>query len=240
MRLVRRAWRRLGWKQWASWGGAGLLVLVVDPFVNFNLNFYWAHHRVLADAPYFIGAGWAFMWAVALVDASVPDARPAPMRRYALAIATACLLCLAVAAAIAPYIPWPPKAVNAGKVLRTKEMPLAQKRAVAVSFRLGMTAGLNGVVGAFIFVVLRNARRSSRALAQAQLEGSESARRLAQLRLRRAREAVDPDSLVRSLRSIEKAYQGNRGQGDREMDAFILALRGRIARTPTAVEAAQP
>ena len=228
--IALRAWRRLGWRHWALVGGCGALVGAIQPLVHFEINFAWAHWRVLFDTPYWIVAGWLFMGAIALADASVPRDHTPSMKRYSAWLAVAAAMCTALALAIAPHVPWPPSQVIAGKTFKGTFHTVSGKRVHGLINRYALPAVLHGTLGAFMFIMVRNSQRATRALAQAELGRSEAARRLLESRIAAAHGQVDPDAMLRALVDIEQAYDRDPARAETMMDRLIETLREAMPR----------
>ena len=228
--LVVRAWRSLDRKHWLVAAGCGVLVGAVQPLVHFEISLYWAHWRVLFDTPYWIAAGCLYLWTIALADASVPAERVPSMGRYAAWLAAAGAVCVAAALAIGPHVPWPPNQVIAGRTFKGTFHTPKGKRTHAVVARYALPSIIHGTLGSFMFIMVRNSRRAARALAEAEIERSEAARRLLQSSIDAARGQVDPDTMLRSLEEIERTYDLDPALADRMMDTLIETLRDAMPR----------
>jgi hypothetical protein len=89
---------------------------------------------------------------------------------------------------------------------------------------------LHGWLATFIYVRLRNARLGARALADAQIRRSEANRGAFAAQLESTHARVDPDDVLVTLESIQRAYETNAAAADARMDELIAFLRGAIPR----------
>jgi hypothetical protein len=230
VRLARiaRVARELGLKTWLAAAGWGVALAVLYPLHRFEINFYWAPWEFLVNLAFCVLTAWSFLLAIVIADASV-ETRPTPMRRYVVAIALAAATCASYIAARAPHVPGAPYDVLAGKVIRPAGRALAYR-----PFREFMTRGayvtLYGSLGAFGFIVLRNARNAARALEEAELLRSTASQRLLASRLAATRARVDPEVTLRELERIEALYEHDRVAADALMDDLIVRLREAIPR----------
>ena len=223
-----RGVRELTLKTWCRTAAWGLALAALYPLHRFEVNFYWAPWEFLLNAAFFVLAAWVFLLAIVIADASATR-RPTPMSRYVVAIALAGIACASFVAVRAPHVPGAPHDVLAGRIIRPAGKVLGHR-----PFREFMTRGayvtLYGSLGAFGFVVLRNARNATRALEEAELERLAASQRLLTSRLDAARAQVDPEVTLRELEKIEALYERDRIAADALMDDLIARLRAAIPR----------
>lgn len=226
---IARASRQLTLRTWAIAAAWGVALAAIYPFVQFEINFYWAQWSVFTNVAFHVLTAWGFLVAIVLADASAPPGRPTSMGRYIVAIATVAIACAGYAAARAPQVPAPPYHVVAGKVIRPASKPAINRSSWEFMNR-GLDVTLYGGLGAIIFVVLRNGRNAARALEEAELQRSTASQRLLASRLEATRVRVDPEMTLRELEQIEALYERDRIAADALMDDLIARLRAAIPR----------
>jgi LytS/YehU family sensor histidine kinase len=95
---------------------------------------------------------------------------------------------------------------------------------------LGALALIHGWLATFIYVRLRNSRRATKALADAEIERTEAQRSLLAAQLVAAHAQVDPAFVLQALERVERAYEEDPGHADALLDEFISFLRDAIPR----------
>jgi hypothetical protein len=232
--ILLRAWRILTWKHWAWATAVPVLISIALPLSNFDTNWYWAPVRVLFHTPLFLVFSYAFLFAIALAEASVfPKSEPSAWR-YVGTLAAASVICVGALGAFPELVRTAPKQVVAGQLITKKAnaTPEAQAKArrLAAMLGLGANALIYGWLATFIYVRLRKARQAARVLAQAEIERSEAQRNLLAAQLVAAHAQVDPAFVLNALEKVERAYETDPARADILLDEFIVFLRDAIPR----------
>ncbi len=227
-----RALRTLTWKHWVWATVIGVLVSVSIPLQDFDTNRYWAPWRVLFHTPWFLFFSYTFLIAIAVAEASAPDPSAPSAWRYVATLAVASFVCIAALGAFPELVRAAPRQVVAGQTTfkTTSTDPIARAKAHRVSAMtgLGALALIHGWLATFIYVRLRNSRRATKALADAEIGRSEAQRSLLAAQLVAAHAQVDPAFVLQALEKVERAYEEDSARADALLDEFIAFLRDAI------------
>ncbi len=228
-----RAWRILTWKHWVWATAIAVLVAASEPLRSFDTNRYWAHWQFVYITPWYLLVACLFLIAIALAESSVPDSPGPSAWRYVAATFAASVACVAIAGALHDYFPRAPQQVTAGQTLpkRTHASPEARVKWQREFAMKGVTTIiLYGWLGTFIYVNLRKSRRATRALNDAEVGRSEAQRSLLAAQLVVTQAQIDPDFVLRTLATIERAYETDPKGADAQLDTLIAFLRDAIPR----------
>ncbi len=232
--IVARAWKILTWKHWAWATAIPVLVSVTIPLQDFDTNRYWALWRVLFHTPWFLSISYTFLIAIAMAEASVPEAAGPSAKRYVAALSVASLICIAALGTFPELVRTAPRQIVAGQSIAKKSntSPEAQAKAhrLAAILGLGFLALIHAWLASFIYVRLRNARRAAQALADAEVDRAEAQRSLLAAQLVAAHAQVDPAFVLQALENVERAYEEDPARADVLLDEFIAFLRDAIPR----------
>ena len=230
MRRVARAWAVLTWRHWAWTAALGILVGITVPFTNFDTNTYWLLQAVLYRTPWFVLCACLFLLAIAWVESSAGGSAPS-LWRYAGAALGVSVTCVFLAAWLAPHIPWAPQNVEEGRVRAPpKGIPREVRRRIVAAAGIGRDAAIYGFLATIIYARLRNARRMTLSLSQAELGRSEASRALLAARLAAVRAVIDPREVIERLDAIARMYETDSSAADRQLDDLIAMLRDAIPR----------
>lgn len=232
--IVARAWRTLTWKHWAWATAIPVLVSLSIPLQSFEINRYWAPWRVLFHTPWYLFFSYTFLISIAFAEASAPDPSAPAAWRYVVALIVASIICIATLGAFPELVRTAPKQIVAGQLMtgkpnRTPEAQVKARRLDAV-LGLGVRSLIHAWLATFVYVRLRNSRRATRALADAELERSEAQRNLLAAQLAAAHARVDPAFVLQSLEGVERAYETDSARAEVLLDEFIAFLRDAIPR----------
>jgi hypothetical protein len=228
--VIERAWRTLTWKHWAWATAIGLAVSLSIPFQKLEVNFYWAHWRVIFNSPWIVLFAYVFLIAIVVAEASSPRPPWTSSWRYLAAVLLASAACLVLAAVFSDFVRMPPREEYQGRIARKVGAPEVRQKLYAI-LSVGFTDGvLHGWLATFIYVYLRNARLAARALADAEIRRSEANRRLLASQLESTHAEIDPDEVLLTLESIQRTYDADPAAGDARMDQLIAFLRAAIPR----------
>jgi len=237
------AFRTLTWKHWAWATVIAVLVSVSIPLQDFDTNLYWAPWRVLFHTPWFLFFAYAFLVAIAVAETSAPDPSAPSAWRYVATLLAASVVCIAALGTFPELVRAAPRQVVAGqtkfKATPTDPASRAKAHRLASMTGLGALALIHGWLATFIYVRLRNSRRATKALADAEIERSEAQRSLLAAQLVAAHAQVDPAFVLQALEKVERAYEEDPGRADALLDEFIAFLRDAIPRL-RAEEAFEP
>lgn len=228
-----KAWRILTWKHlgWAT--AIGLVVSLSLPFQKLEVNLYWAPWRVIYNAPWLVLFAYVFLVAIVLAEASAPRFPRTSAWRYIAAALAASIVCIGLAAAFSDFIRMPPREEYQGLPARQVGTPEVRQKLYAI-LSVGLTDGVfHAWLASFIYVYLRNARLTARALADAEIRRSDANRRLLASQLESRHAEVDPDDVLARLEGIRRTYEADPEAADARMDELILFLRDAIPRLRT-------
>jgi hypothetical protein len=211
-----------------------VLVSVLLPLQDFDTNRYWAPWRVLFHTPWLLFFSYTFLAAIALVEASVPDTAVPSAWRYVAGLIVASAICIAALGALPELVRAAPRQVVAGQSVfkKTNPAPEAQARAHRLSAMLGLgvLAIMHGWLATFIYVRLRNSRRATRALADAEIDRAEAQRSLLAAQLVAVQARIDPAFVLQTLEHVGRTYAVDPTRADILLDEFIAFLRDAIPR----------
>jgi hypothetical protein len=183
----------------------------------------WVHHSLGI-----LLCAYLFMIAIVAVEASQRNAAPPKGWHYAAGWIAASILYAGMNWAIPDVWGEPDfrsdqtkktfsRFVQPGKVdVRTREL-VASRGFI-----------LDGALGVLIYVWLRNARRSSEALAKAEIDRAEVERKLIASQVEAVEAEVDPGLVFSTLEAIENTYERDRVAADAMLDELIAFLRAAI------------
>jgi hypothetical protein len=227
-----RAWRILTWKHWAWATVVPIMISITMPLQQFDTNWYWAHWRVLFDAPVYLFFSYLFLFAIALAESSAPPGSEPSAWRYVATLTVASFIGVATLGIFPQLVTPAPKQIIAGKVFANenvkRETPMARR--LHAMLGLGTKALIHGWLATFIYVRLRKSRHAARVLAQAEIERSEAQRNLLAAQLVAAHAQVDPAFVLRALEKVERTYETDPAEADILLDDFIAFLRDAIPR----------
>jgi hypothetical protein len=189
---------------------------------------------VLFHTPWFLFFSYAFLVGIAFAESSAPDPSAPSGWRYVATLSVASVLCVAALGAFPELVRAAPRQVVAGQTA-FKNLP-ATPEAKEKFHRLSAITGVGGLalihgwLATFIYVRLRNSRRATQALADAEIERSEAQRNLLAAQLVAAHAEVDPAFVLTKLEEVERAYEVDASRADRLLDEFITFLRDAIPR----------
>lgn len=227
---LRRVRHILTWRHWAWATGLGVLLGVLVPLQNLHLNFYFTLWKILYDTPFYLAFAWAFLLAIAAVEASVPREEGPCLMRYVAGAVAASLVCVALAWSFSDHFRLAPKRViSGGSSNLTKTFSPQHRRTMAV-FEVGFDGVVHGWLATFVYAGLRRSRRAARVLADAEIGRSEAQRALLAARLLAAHAEVDPEFVLKRLETIERAYESDPPGADGQLDELIAFLRDAIPR----------
>ena len=228
------AWARvrhvLSWRRWAWATALGMLAGVLVPLQALHLNFYFTPWKIVYHTPFYVAFAWVFALAIALVEAGVPRGRWPSLRRYFFGAVAASLVCVGLAWSFSDQLRLAPKRVIGGGVASPEKTFTPQHRKTIAVFEVGFDGVVLGWLATFIHVGLRNSRRAARALTDAEIERTEAQRNLLAAQLVAANAQVDPAFVMKSLETIEAAYEDDPVRADALLDEFIVFLRDAIPR----------
>ena len=235
--IIVRAWKALSWKHWAWATAIPLLVSGTIPLQDFDTNRYWALWRVLYHTPWFLFISYTFLFAIALAEASVPEATGPSARRYVAALSAASVISIVALGTFPELVRTAPRQVVAGQSIAQKANTTAEAQAkahrLAAILGLGFLALIHAWLASFIYVRLRNARRAAQALADAEVDRAEAQRSLLAAQLVAAHAQVDPAFVLQELEKVERSYETDPARADILLDEFIAFLRDAIPRLRT-------
>ena len=235
---IGRARRLLGGKHWAWASGLAIAASISLPFINMDVNRYWAVDRLVFHTPWLILFGYLFVVTIALVESG--DGGPSfPLSRYVYAIATAGGLCIALAWACGTIIPRAPYHVVDGKLRPhyAQNSPLWDRFSAAY---VALQAAFDAMLAVLIYARLRNSRLAASALAEAELGRSQASRGLLLSNLEAAHAEVDPGVVIERLEAIERTYDDDPAAAEARLDELITYLRGAIPHLRSVPVPAEP
>ena len=149
-------------------------------------------------------------------------------------LSMASVVCVAALGAFPELVHAAPRQVVAGqtvfKNLPTTPDAKAKLHRLSAMTGVGGLALIHGWLATFIYVRLRNSRRATQALADAEIERSEAQRNLLAAQLVAAHAEVDPAFVLAKLEDVERAYEVDPSRADLLLDEFITFLRDAIPR----------
>lgn len=228
MNEIRHAWAYLTWKHWCGAIAAGMLMAILIALEVLHLSFFWTPWKIVYHAPFYVAFACVFVFSIGMAEASSTDARPSLWKYVASALA-ASLTSLALTWSFSDYVVQAPRRVVPGDAnTATRYMP--RHKTTSAIFAVGFDGILHCWLATFIYVGLRNSRLAARALAQAQIQRSESKRLLVASQLEAAKAQIDPAFLSQTLRNIERTYEKDPSRGEILLDELIEYLRAAIPR----------
>ncbi|HZZ95133.1 MAG TPA: hypothetical protein VFE23_21420 [Usitatibacter sp.] len=224
--------RELTWKHWAWATAIPILIAMTGPLRNFHQNWYWAHWRILSEAPWYLFFSYTMLVAIAIVEASAPGKTGPRMWRYLVALVAATAIYATALAAFPGLVLSPPKEIRSGEtIVRGTGSAEDRSRERRNNLLLGVPGAMtNAWVATFIYVRFRKSRRAAQALADAEFGRSEAQRNLLAAQLVAAHAQVDPAFVLQKLEEVERAYEIDPARADDLMDEFIAFLRDAIPR----------
>ena len=216
-------------KHWAWATGLGLLLGILVPLQTLHINYTYTLGKILTQTPIYLAFDWVFLLAIAIADAwPVRDGQRSTWRYIAAAVA-ASMIGVAFSMAMSGFLPMAPTRVISGISGSTPErFYTEQHRTNSAVVAIGFEGVVHGWFATFIYLGLRNSRRAARALAQAELERSETSRALLASQLEAVHAEVDPAIVFAELEAIEGAYDVDPAKADRRLDELIARLRAAI------------
>ena len=244
MKTLLRTWRYLSWKHIVVVIAAGVLISLSVSLSTLQLNLPRKHLEFANMIKWYSAFAAVFVLAIAIVEANAPRRRPL-LRRYVLAAIASAVLCVAGAYALGDSLKMPARRDVPG-FPNPIQYSQANARSSAI-FSVSFEGVIHCMIGMFVYVRLRNARLTARALQRTQEKAGEAGRAAASARLDLVRDRIDPASLTQSLEDIERMYWTDPAQAERRLDELIEFLRAAIpqvrreqpARPHIAVEAAE-
>jgi hypothetical protein len=225
-----RARQALTWRRWALATALGVLLGVLVPLQDLHINFYFTPWKIVNHTRFFVFFAWVFLLAIAGVEASVSRSGWPSLWRYFYGAVAASFVCLGLAWSFSDQIRIPERRVISGGSSNTQRTYAPRTKENVAVFLIGFDGVVYGWLATFIYAGLRNSRRATQALAEAEIERSEANRALVASQLEAAHAEIDPAVVFGALETIERTYEENPARADALLDELIAMLRAAIPR----------
>jgi hypothetical protein len=225
-----RARQALTWRRWALATALGVLLGVLVPLQDLHINFYFTPWKIVNHTRFFVFFAWVFLLAIAGVEASVSRSGWPSLWRYFYGSVAASFVCLGLAWSFSDQIRIPERRVISGGSSNTQRTYAPRTKENVAVFLIGFDGVVYGWLATFIYAGLRNSRRATQALAEAEIERSEANRALVASQLEAAHAEIDPAVVFGELETIERTYEENPARADALLDELIAMLRAAIPR----------
>jgi hypothetical protein len=213
VRPVLRAWRDLTLRQWLAAAACGAFVIVIGLSENGWYITRLAPRVIATYMGVFAGWGLLFLMAVAAADA-IGSGR---WLRYVVGCVAAALVCSGTA--------WAMRATSLAAFVGLP--PVTPFAALYGGFFSPLVFGL---LATLVYVRVRDSRRAALALHEAQRTAGEARLAAAEMQMRAAQEALEPQLVIRSLREIESLYETDPARAGARLDDLAAHLRSTIPR----------